>query len=397
MTDAPVTAAPPEDRPKQGRRPALLLLAGVVLVGGLAWATYNFLFAGAHVATDDAYIGGDVAQVTSEVPGTVIALHADDTQSVHRDQLLVELDPANADVQMEAAKAGLAQAVRHIRSLRAQEEQLRAQIAAREADLRRAEDDTRRRAGLIATGAVSREDFNHAQDATAAQVAALAGARAQLEQILAQLGTTPLARQPEVLSAESQLRDAALALRRTRIQAPADGIVAQRNVEVGQHVDAGTPLMAVVPLGDVWVNANFKEVQLQHMRVGQKATVTTDIYGGKVTYHGKVAGLAAGSGNAFSLLPAQNATGNWIKIVQRLPVRILLDPSEIEKNPLRIGLSASVDIDVSDQSGGMIAAQVLNKPFPSKRSDGDDPEIDAAIAHIVTENDGAAEVAASVK
>jgi membrane fusion protein (multidrug efflux system) len=377
------------------RRPALLALGAVVVVAGLGWAAYDLIFTRNIVSTDDAYVSGDVVQVTSKIPGTVIALHADDTQVVKQGDVVIELDPADANIGMASAEAGLAQAVRNVKALLAQADQLRAQIDAREADLRRAQDDAKRRSNLIATGAVSREDFSHAQDSSTSQSAALVAAQAQLNQTLAQIGNTPVASHPDVLTAAAKLRNAALSLRRARIIAPIDGEIARRSVQVGQRVEAGTPLMAVVPLEDVWIDANFKEVQLQRMRVGQPVTVTTDIYGGKVTYHGKVAGLAAGSGNAFALLPAQNATGNWIKIVQRVPIRILLDPAELRANPLRIGLSTDVSVDVSDPSGSQIADKVRNQPFPSEPSDATDPAVDTLIAKIIADNGGAAEIAST--
>ena len=391
MTDA-AQAAPAQAAPAKGasrsRRPALLALTAVVLLAGAGWAFYDFVLNAHIVSTDDAYVSGDVVQVTSKVNGTVIALHADDTQAVKPGDLLIQLDPAEAAIAMQSAEAGLAQAVRSVKALQAQADQLRAQIDARHADVRKAQDDAKRRAALIATGAVSREDFNHAQDNSTSQEASLVGARAQLDQVLAQLGTTPVASHPDVLSAAAKLRSAALAMRRTRIEAPSDGIIARRNVQPGQHVDSGTPLMAVVPLEDVWIDANFKEVQLKDMRVGQPVTVSTDIYGGKVTYHGTIAGLAAGSGNAFALLPPQNATGNWIKIVQRVPVRILLDPKELKANPLRIGLSTTVDVDVSDTSGPRVGDKVRNQPLPKLDSDGDDPKVGALIDRIIAENGG---------
>jgi membrane fusion protein (multidrug efflux system) len=367
----------------------LLALVAVVAIAGAGWAFYDFVLNAHIVSTDDAYVSGDVVQITSEVNGTVIGLHADDTQAVKPGNLLIELDPAEASIAMQSAQAGLAQAVRSVKAMQAQADQLRAQIDARGADVRRAQDDAKRRAALIATGAVSREDLNHAQDTSSSQEAALVAAQAQLEQVLAQLGTTPVATHPDVLNAASKLRSAALAMRRTRIEAPTDGIVARRNVQPGQHVESGTPLMAVVPLEDVWIDANFKEVQLQNMRVGQPVTVSTDLYGGKVTYHGTVAGLAAGSGNAFALLPPQNATGNWIKIVQRVPVRILLDPKEIKANPLRVGLSTTVDVDVADTSGPRVGDKVRNQPLPKLISDGDDPNVGALIDRIIAENGGA--------
>jgi membrane fusion protein (multidrug efflux system) len=393
MTDTPSTA--PAKGPSRSRRPALLALAAVVVIAGAGWAFYDFVLNAHIVSTDDAYVSGDVVQITSKINGTVIALHADDTQAVKPGDLLIQLDPAEASISMESAEAGLAQAVRSVKSLQAQADQLRAQIDAREADVRRAQDDAHRRAALIATGAVSREDFNHAQDSSSSQEASLVAARAQLEQVLAQLGTTSVAANPDVLSAAAKLRSAALAMRRTRIEAPTEGIVARRNVQTGQHVESGTPLMAVVPLDDVWIDANFKEVQLQNMRVGQPVTVSTDIYGGKVTYHGTVAGLAAGSGNAFALLPPQNATGNWIKIVQRVPVRILLDPKELRTNPLRVGLSTTVDVDVADTSGPRVGDKVRNQPFPKLISDGDDPMVGTLIDKIISENGGASPLASA--
>ena len=391
MTDtaqaAPVPV-PAAKGPGRARRPALLGLTAVVLLAGAGWAFYDFVLNAHSVSTDDAYVSGDVVQITSKVNGTVIALQADDTQAVKPGDLLIQLDPAEAAISMQSAEAGLAQAVRGVKALQAQADQLRAQIDARQADVRKAQDDAHRRAALIATGAVSREDFNHAEDTSTSQEAGLVGARAQLDQVLAQLGTTPVALHPDVLSAAAKLRSAALAMRRTRIEAPIDGIVARRNVQPGQHVDSGSPLMAVVPLEDVWIDANFKEVQLKDMRVGQPVTVSTDIYGGKVTYHGTVAGLAAGSGNAFALLPPQNATGNWIKIVQRVPVRILLDPKEIKANPLRVGLSTTVDVDVSDTTGPRVGDKVRNQPLPKLDSDGDDPKVGALIDRIIAENGG---------
>jgi membrane fusion protein (multidrug efflux system) len=395
MSDTSQTAPAAAKAPGSGRRPALLALAAVVVIAGAGWAFYDFVLNAHIVSTDDAYVSGDVVQITSKVNGTVIGLHADDTQAVKPGDLLIELDPAEAGIAMASAEAGLAQAVRGVKAMEAEADQLRAQIDAREADVRRAQDDARRRGALIATGAVSREDFSHAQDNSTSQVASLAAAHAQLDQVLAQLGNTPVASHPDVLSAASKLRSAALAMRRTRIDSPTDGIVARRNVQPGQHVESGTPLMAVVPLEDVWVDANFKEGQLQNMRVGQPVTVSTDLYGGKVTYHGTVAGLAAGSGNAFALLPAQNATGNWIKIVQRVPVRILLDPNELKANPLRVGLSTTVAVNIADTSGPRVGVKVRNQPLPKLMSDGDDPAVGALIDRIVAENGGSSSLASS--
>jgi membrane fusion protein (multidrug efflux system) len=372
------------------RRVAFLIFGILLALGGAGWATYAFVFDANRETTDDAYVSGDVVQINSEISGTVTGLYVDDTQPVKAGQVLVDLDPADAKIAMESAEAALAQAVRNVRAEGAQADQLRAQIAAHESDLKRAQDDTKRRAALISTGAVSREELDHAQDSSASQVASVAAARAELEQTLAKLGTTPLPSHPDVLAAEAKVRNAALALRRTRIVASMDGIVAKRSVQVGQHVDPGTPLMAIIPLENVWIDANFKEVQLQRMRVGQKVRITTDIYGRRVVYDGAVAGVSAGSGNAFALLPAQNATGNWIKIVQRVPVRILVDPGELKAHPLRIGLSTTVNVDVGSDTGQAVGTTVRNQAFPAKPSDGDDSDVDDLIARIIADNGGPA-------
>ncbi|MDB5985604.1 MAG: hemolysin, partial [Nevskia sp.] len=311
------TPNPEASAPSNGssRRRGLLILGAVVVIGGLAYLAYWLLYARNFESTDDAYVNGDVVQVTSEVPGTVIALHIDDTQAVQAGQPLLELDPADAKVAEANAEADLARAVRQVRGLFAQGEQLRAQIDQREQALRTAESDLKRRQSLLSDGAISGEELSHARDNVTSMRAAVAAAREQLGQTVAQIDGTTIANHPQVLAAAAAVRNVALALRRTRITAPVSGVVAKRSVQVGQRVAAGTPLLAVVPLDDVWVDANFKEVQLARMRAGQPVVVHADTYGSDVTFHGRLAGLAAGSGNAFALLPSQNASGNWIKIV----------------------------------------------------------------------------------
>jgi membrane fusion protein (multidrug efflux system) len=378
------------------RRRGLLLLALVVVVCGAAYGSYWLLVARHYQSTDDAYVSGDVVQITAEAPGTVIALHADDTQSVQRDQPLLELDPADAEVARGSAEANLARAVRQVRTLFAQGSQLRAQIIERQTELKRAEDDYHRRAGLVSDGAVSSEELSHVKDNIAQLQASLDAAREQLNATTAQVDGTTVATHPQVLAAAAAVRDAALALRRTHITSPEAGVVARRSVQLGQRVAPGTPLMAVVALDNVWVDANFKEVQLENMRVGQPVELHADLYGGDTVYHGKLVGLSAGSGSAFALLPAQNASGNWIKIVQRVPVRIALDPQELKDHPLRIGLSMSARVDVRDTSGPLVASQVRSTPIPAQASLGNDPEIEARIAQIVGDNSGdAAKLAAA--
>ncbi len=371
------------------RRRGLMALGGVAILGGLVYGSYWFLSARHYQSTDDAYVDGDLVQITSEVPGTVISLTADDTQGVRREQTLLELDPADAQIAMSNADARLAGAVREVRTRFATAEQLRAQIAEREIELKRAQDDYGRRSNLLQDGAVSSEELSHTQDNIAQIRASLLEAREQLKATTVQIDGTTVETHPQVLAAEAAVRDAALALRRTQILAPVAGVVARRSVQVGQRVAPGTPLMAVVPLDDVWVDANFKEVQLKDMRVGQSVEVRSDVYGRSVKYHGKLVGLSAGSGSAFALLPAQNASGNWIKIVQRVPVRIALDPRELKSHPLRVGLSTTVSVDIRDTSGALIASQVRSEPIPVQASLGNDPEVEARIAHILSANGGA--------
>ena len=399
---APPAAAPPPTAPPaastRGRN--FKILAGVVAICAVGYASYWYLYARHFESTDDCYVDGDVVQITTEIPGTVIQLHADDTQSVARGQALLELDPADAEVSVSNAEANLARAVRTVRALFAQADQLRAEIRDREVELQQAEQDHERRTTLLSDGAVSSEEFHHTQDRVTEVRASLTAAQEQLKETTAQIDRTTIPTHPQVLAAIAAVRDASLALRRTRITAPVPGVVAQRSVQVGQRVAAGTPLMGIVPLDAVWVDANFKEVQLREMRVGQPVTLRADMYGGAAEYHGKLVGLSAGSGTAFALLPAQNASGNWIKIVQRLPVRVALDPSELREHPLRIGLSVTARVDIRDTSGPLVSKQVRQIPIPSQASLANDPEEDARIAQIIRENlalpDSTAKVAANL-
>jgi membrane fusion protein, multidrug efflux system len=370
------------------RKRALIILAVVVVLGGLIWLSHIYLVGRFYQSTDDAYISSDLVQITSEVPGTVLSVNVDDTQSVERGQVLTVLDPADAQVAINGAEAQLARAVRNVRGLFAQRDQLQAQIAQHVADLKRAQDDLDRRQGLLADGAVSGEELSHSRDTLAVARAGLDAAREQLNATEAQIQGTSIETHPQVLDAEAAVRNAALALHRTELRAPVSGVIAKRSVQVGQRVAAGAPLMALVPLDDVWVDANFKEVQLRSMRVGQPVTLHADLYGSAVDFHGRLAGLSAGSGSAFALLPAQNASGNWIKIVQRIPVRITLDPQELKAHPLRVGLSMTVRVDVHDTSGPVVSSQVRNLPQPTQQSAGDDPELQARIDRIVALNAG---------
>ena len=379
----------PPNSPRRVRHVGLWALGAVVVLGAIGYGAYWFVDGRFYESTDDAYVNGDVVQVTSEVPGTVLSLKVDDTQRVDAGQPLLQLDPADAKIAVANAEADLARAVRQVRGLFAQSKELHAQIDQREQAERTADEDLKRRGGLIADRAISAEELSHARDALTTTRANVAAAREQLDQTIAQIDGTTIADHPQVLAAAAAVRNAELALHRTEISSPVSGIIAKRSVQVGQRIAAGTPLMAVVPLEDVWVDANFKEVQLNRMRAGQPVAVRTDLYGHSVTYHGRLVGISAGSGSAFALLPAQNASGNWIKIVQRVPVRILLDPQELKAHPLRVGLSTSVRVDLHDTSGPAIATTVFrNTPMPTQASAGEDPAVDSRIAQIIADNAG---------
>jgi membrane fusion protein (multidrug efflux system) len=362
----PANALPASASEKKNlRKKGLTLLASVVVIAGLGWAAYEYLVASHYEDTDNAYVQGDVIQITPQIGGTVMAIGANDTDFVKAGQPLVQLDPADAKVALEQAEAALAQAVRQVRTLYANNATLSAQISLREADvakarsdIARASDDLQRRQSLGGNGAVSKEEINHAKqqldNAQTALAAAQAGVLAAREQLSSNQALTDGARveqHPSVLMAAAKLREAFLATQRTALLAPVDGYVAKRTVQMGQRVAAGAPLMSLIALKNVWVEANFKEVQLRNIRIGQPVSLVADQYGKKVKYQGTVMGLGAGTGAAFSLLPAQNATGNWIKVVQRVPVRIALDAKQLGEHPLRVGLSMTAEVDVADISG----------------------------------------------
>ncbi|MDR7304852.1 HlyD family efflux transporter periplasmic adaptor subunit [Rhodoferax saidenbachensis] len=370
--NAPTTATPTPaiaaDAPNTKRKKALTVLSIVVLLG-LAYGGFEYYGSRHSEETDNAYVQGNVVQITPQIGGTVTAILADDTDYVKAGQPLVQLDPADAKVALDQAEANLAQAVRQVRTLYANNGSLSAQVTLRESDIAKAQteiaratDDLNRRQALSGNGAVSKEELNHAksqlaaaQNAMAAAQAGVAAAREQLSSNQTLTEGTNVEGHPSVMAAAAKVREAYLALHRAALPAPVDGYVAKRTVQLGQRVAAGAPLMSIIPLNQLWVDANFKEVQLRNIRIGQPVTLTADLYGKKMEYKGTVAGLGAGTGAAFSLLPAQNATGNWIKVVQRVPVRVALDAEQLAKNPLRVGLSMEATVDVTDQSGKSLA------------------------------------------
>ncbi|MDR2298707.1 MAG: efflux RND transporter periplasmic adaptor subunit [Comamonas sp.] len=371
---APAAASPTAN--PGGRRKGLTVVAAAVAVGAIVWGGWHWMVARNYQSTDNAYVAGNVVQITPQVGGTVISIGADDTDYVKAGQVLVQLDPADYLVQLAQAESQLAQTARQTRTLYANNAPLAAQVAQREADLLRlkadaakANDDVARRRPLTVTGAVGKEEFDHAKalataasNAVAAAEAAVRAAKAQLTAAEAQTKGTTAQDFPAVMAAAAKVRESYLALQRTRLLSPVDGFVAKRGVQLGQRVAAGSPLMTVVDLHKLWVDANFKESQLADLRMGQKVELTADVYGDKTVYEGHVVGLGAGTGAAFSLLPAQNATGNWIKVVQRVPVRVSLEPEALKQHPLRVGLSMDVKVDIRDKEGLALANTPRTEP-----------------------------------
>jgi len=341
---------------KNTRKRLLALLSLTTALAAAGYGVYYYKVGRFHEETDDAYVNGNLVQLTPQVTGTVVSVNADDTQIVKAGEPVVVLDAADARIALGNAEAALGQTVRQISALYVNNNVLAATVQQRQADLARARDDLRRRTEVTETGAVAAEDVAHARDTVKTAEAALETARQQLASNHALTDQATVADHPSVLAAGAKVRDAYLSNARNTLPAPVTGYVARRSVQVGQRVAPGNPLMAIVPLDGVWVDANFKEVQLKHIRMGQPVELHADLYGSNVTYHGKVVGFSAGTGSAFSALPAQNATGNWIKVVQRLPVRIQLDPAELEAHPLQIGLSMVVDVQTRSEDGSRLAS-----------------------------------------
>jgi membrane fusion protein, multidrug efflux system len=379
--------APARQLLRDRRRRWIVGLGVALLITALLVLAWWLLDARFYESTDDAYVAGDLVNVMSQVNGTVVSIGADETDLVTGGQELVRLDATDARMALQDAEQQLARTVRQTRTVFATRDQLQAVVDQRRADLARAQADVNRRRNLAASGAVSGEELAHAQDTLSAARDALVAAQKNLDASSALVGRTGVADNPDVRGAATQVERAWLALVRTSVRAPVKGYVARRSVQLGERIAPGAALMSLVPLGRLWLEANFREVQLRHMRIGQPASVVADVYGGRVTYHGRVAGLGLGTGSAFALLPAQNATGNWIKVVQRVPVRIELDPRELAAHPLRIGLSTVVRVDVRDTSGAELAQTPRREPVLETRAyDIDTSEIRARIERIINDN-----------
>ncbi|MFS2140547.1 efflux RND transporter periplasmic adaptor subunit [Duganella sp. Dugasp56] len=341
------------------------VLAGITLLfiaAGIAYAAYYKIVLSREQQTDNAYVGGNLVNLSSQVTGNVAEIRADETQMVQAGATLIKLDSADADVALSQAEARLGAAVRQQRQRYADVAQYDATVAQRKLQLKEAEDDLARRKPLAADHTVSGEEVEHARQAVDNAHAAIAVAVKQADAAKAGVAGVAVAQHPSVLAARADYQQAWLAARRNTIVAPVSGYVAKRSVQIGARATPGTSLLSIVPLDQLWVDANFKESELRNIRVGQPARIEADMYGSKVEFHGKVVGLSAGTGSAFSLLPAQNASGNWIKVVQRLPVRIALDPQELAAHPLRIGLSTTVTVDISKTDGPVLGAPMPQAP-----------------------------------
>lgn len=357
------TQAPQQPANKKGKRNRILILLTLLFVIiGIIYGSYWFLVLRHFEETDDAYVAGNQVQIMSQVSGSVTKVWADNTDYVKEGDVLVTLDQTDAQQAFEKAQTTLASSVRQMRQLMINNKQLQANIEIRKTTLSQAQTDLNRRIPLGSANLIGREELQHARDAVTSAQAALNVAVQQYNANQAMILGSTLEEQPTVRQAATDVRNAWLALQRTKIVSPMSGYVSRRSVQPGAQISPTTPLMAVVPASNLWVDANFKETQLAHMRIGQPVTVISDIYGDDVKYSGKVVGLDMGTGSAFSLLPAQNATGNWIKVVQRLPVRVELDADQLAKHPLRIGLSTLVKVDTSNRDGQMLANEIRTSP-----------------------------------
>ena len=354
----PAAAAPAPAAASNGNRTKILLLIALVfIVLGALWAAYWVLVLSKRERTDDSYVNGNKVVISAQVSGTVIAVQADDTQLVKAGQVLVRLDPIDAQTNLSRMASALAKTVRQVRQERSTAEQYDSVIDTRKLELARAEADLAKREPLLADHAIAPEEVRHARESVELARAGLTQAVRQSTSSHALVDGTQVEDNPAVLEAKSAYRDAWIAAQRNAVVAPVTGYVAERSVQLGQHIQAGQALMTVIPLNSLWVDANFKEVQLRHLRIGQPAEVRSDLYGGSFIFHGHVKGMAAGTGAAFSLLPAQNASGNWIKVVQRVPVRIQIDDADLVKSPLRVGLSATVTVDTTSRDGPVLAME----------------------------------------
>ncbi len=378
----------PPNPPEEGKRNKMLwkVALGLSLVGIVA-AIYWYFIGQYRTYTTDAYVGGNFMLIHPQIEGVVSSICADDTNLVQKGQLLVQLDPTDKEIALQKARAELGNSVREISSLFAQAEEMRAQVEMKQAELKKTRQDLEHRQALIGVGGVSLEDLEHAQAFFAIALADLLLVEFRYKAAIAQVENSSIITHPRVEAAKSNLRKAWVERQRCQILAPLTGIIAHRTVQVGEIKEPLNPLLGLVPLEQMWIEANFKERNLRHVRVGQPAKIHVDFYGDSVEFYGQVVGIGAGTGSVFSLLPPQNATGNWIKIVQRVPVRIAIPVTQILSSPLRLGLSAEVTIDTHDRSGTVFppplpSGELYESPIYGEQLEGVEEEIE----HIIEAN-----------
>jgi membrane fusion protein (multidrug efflux system) len=380
VTPSPAAAANPQGGK---RRRILTVLAVGFAVIGMGWFLLQHFVLSLREKTDDAYVAGNQVVITSQVAGTVTAVGVTNTTLVEAGQVLVQLDPTDATTALSRVEAELGRAVRQVRQQLALSGQYDATVAQRKLELKRAETDLAQRAPLVADKAIAGEEVRHAKEAVAIARVALDQAQRQAAAAHALVDGAAVKDNPLVLEARAKYRDAWVVAKRNAIVAPVRGYIAQRNVQLGQRIAPGQPLMMVIPLDDLWIDANFKESQIGNLRIGQHVTIRSDLYGADAPFHGKVLGLAAGTGGAFSLLPAQNASGNWIKVVQRVPVKVSLDKAELAQHPLRIGLSTLVTVDTHERTGAVLAVATEAPSIPATDVYGADLDAAASAADAV--------------
>ena len=383
------TTQQPQRNKKKQRRSALALLTLLFVAIGIGWAAYWFFVLRHYESTDNAYVAGNQVQIQSQITGSVMTVNVDNTDFVKSGTILVELDPRDAQLALEKAKTTLANSVRQSHQQIVNSRQYQANINMKRSELVRLQNDLKRREVLGSSNLIGKEELQHAREAVVSAKAALDVAIEQLNANNAIVLDTPLSKQPAVEQAATEVRNAWLALQRTKIVSPVDGYVSRRSVQVGSQITTATPLMAIVPSQGMWIDANFKETQLADMRIGQPAKVTTDFYGKDIVFNGTVVGLDMGTGSAFSLLPAQNATGNWIKVVQRLPVRVALEPTQLEQYPLRLGLSTEVTVDTLNKDGKVLAKGMREAPaYHTSALAIDMSPADKIVTEIINSNSG---------
>lgn len=387
MSEQKQTTSETTTKNKLKRKEALMIMSIIFIVIGCIYFIYWLFISRFRETTDDAYVSGNLIQVMPQIAGHVTKILADQTDLVNKGQPVVILDNADAQIALKNAESQLALTVRQVSQLYQDAAGLQASLQLQQDNVKKTQEDYQRRRGLIVNKTISAEELRHAKIAADSATAAFLSAKHQLGSQIALIGNTDLYHHPQIQNAAANLRNAYLTLQRTIIYAPETGYVAKRPVEVGQQVGPNSVLMIIVPLNQVWVDANFKESQLENMRIGQPATLIADAYGSHIKYKGKIIGLAPGTGSAFDLLPPQNATGNWIKIVQRLPVRIGIDRKQLEEFPLRLGLSMTVSVNTYDRDGAILTKKPQNKVIYETQSYSESlKEADIVITNILQNN-----------